>query len=135
VPEKSPPSPFSQEAEPSMEQSGGGAIWSSLDTMPSLSPIHGVTMSPLTGERLMMNFVRLEPGAVVPIHHHPHEQAGTVLEGTITLTVADETRHLTYGDAYLIPPNVPHGATTDERGCLVIDVFSPPREDYRTDNR
>jgi quercetin dioxygenase-like cupin family protein len=105
-------------------------VWASLDDLPSIAPLEGVTMHSLTGEKLMLNFVRIAPHAVVPMHHHPHEQAGTVLEGVLILTIGDETRHLRYGDAYAIPPNVPHGATTDEQGCLVIDVFTPPREDY-----
>lgn len=123
-------SPFLDDGAPSPEAATRTPVWAHRDTIRSLSPIPGVTMSPLTGEKLMFNFVRIEPGAVVPIHHHPHEQAGTVLEGTLIMTIGDETRHLTYGDAYVAPPHVPHGATTDEQGCLVLDVFSPPREDY-----
>jgi quercetin dioxygenase-like cupin family protein len=86
-------------------------------------------MWPTAGERIMLNFVRLEPGVIVPMHHHPHEQAGTVLEGSIVLTIEGETRELGPGDAYVAPANARHGATTPN-GCLVVDVFSPPREDY-----
>ncbi|HEY8447285.1 MAG TPA: cupin domain-containing protein [Thermomicrobiales bacterium] len=106
-------------------------IWTSREALPSFSVYPGITMWSVTGDKIMLLFVRLEPGAVVPVHHHPNEQAGTVLEGVLRLTIGEETRDLRPGDAYVIPPNVPHTATTDENGCLVIDIFSPPREDYR----
>lgn len=106
-------------------------VWANRGTMHQFSPLPGITMWSATGGKLMFNFVRLDPGAVVPTHHHPHEQAGTVLEGMIRLTIGEETRDLRYGDVYIIPPNVPHSATTDEHGCLVIDIFTPPREDYQ----
>lgn len=107
------------------------AIWGNIATMRSLQPLPGITMWPATGTHLMMNFVRLEPGAQIPMHHHPHEQAGTVLEGSIVLTIAGDTRELHIGDIYIAPPHIEHSATAGPAGCLVIDVFSPPREDYR----
>lgn len=122
-----PSSPFdsSDDASPP----AGAPTWSSIASMPSLAPLPGVTMWPTTGERIMLNFVRLEPGAIVPMHHHHHEQARTVLEGSIVLTIEGETRELGPGDAYIAPANARHGATSPN-GCLVVDVFSPPREDY-----
>ncbi len=87
-------------------------------------------MWPLGGENLMINFVRIEPGAEVPLHQHSQEQAGTVIEGSIFMTIGDETRELRRGDVYIAPPNSVHGATGGPDGCLVVDVFSPPRADY-----
>jgi quercetin dioxygenase-like cupin family protein len=66
----------------------------------------------------------------VPIHQHPHEQAGYVLEGLLNLQVGDAVWPLTPGDAYVLPGGTPHGATTGPEGCVVLDVFAPPREDY-----
>lgn len=105
-------------------------FWGNIDSMPSLSPLPGVTMWPATGTRMMINFVRLEPGAEVPLHNHHHEQGGTVIEGTILLTIDEETRELRPGDVYIAPPHSIHGATAGPEGCLVLDIFSPPREDY-----
>ena len=36
----------------------------------------------------MLNLIRFEPGATVPLHSHPHEQLGLVLEGMKALVVA-----------------------------------------------
>ena len=113
-----------------MANGNDGVLWGNQLELPGFSPAPGVRMQPLSGERMMLNFVAIDPGATVATHHHPHEQAGTVLRGVLILTVGDETRELTSGDAYLIPGGIPHSATTDSLGCLVIDVFSPPREDY-----
>lgn len=104
--------------------------WGNIASMKRLTPLDGIEMFPLAGEKTMINFVRIAAGAEVPTHHHPHEQCGTVIEGEILLTVGDETRALHVGDAYVIPPHMPHSATSTD-GCLVVDIFSPPREDYR----
>ncbi len=125
------PSPFAAAGTTPPEPPPFSPVWARQETMHRFSPLPGITMWSVTGGKLMFNFVRIDPGATVPTHHHPHEQAGTVLEGMMRLTIGDETRELRYGDAYIIPPNVPHSATTDEHGCLVIDVFTPPREDYQ----
>jgi len=44
----------------------------------------------------------------VVLHHHPQEQFGYVIKGGFEMTVGDETAVLRAGDAYFIPPNVPH---------------------------
>lgn len=113
----------------------GTAIWASIDSMPSLNPMQGITMWPLAGSNLMINFVRLEPGAEVPLHQHSHEQGGTVIEGMLRMSIDGETRELRAGDVYIAPPNSEHGATAGPEGCLVVDVFAPPREDYRIPSR
>lgn len=106
------------------------AYWGTIDSMPFITPRPGVTMWPASGTNMTINFVRIEPGAEVPLHQHPHEQGGTVLEGTILMTIDGETREMRAGDVYIAPPDSMHGATAGPDGCLVVDIFSPPREDY-----
>ena len=101
-----------------------------LAEQPGFSGFPGIDMQPLTGERLMVNRVVIAPGAVVPEHRHPQEQAGYVLEGVLRLTVGGETWDLHPGDAYVLPGDTPHGAVSGPEGCVVLDVFAPPREDY-----
>lgn len=102
-----------------------------IDKLPSFEPVPGISMNVMVGGRMMANWVRIEPGASVPTHAHEHEQIGLVVEGEILMTIGDETRALTPGHAYTIPGNLPHAAVAGSQGCLVIDIFSPPREDYR----
>jgi quercetin dioxygenase-like cupin family protein len=102
-----------------------------IDALPSLEPAPGIRMNVMVGGRMMANWVRIEPGASVPTHAHEHEQIGLVLEGEILMTIGDETRSLVPGHAYTIPGNLPHAAVAGPQGCLVLDIFSPPREDDR----
>jgi len=91
----------------------------------------GVTRRTLnSSERLMLIEVALEKGVVVPSHSHPHEQVGYLISGRVLFELGDERRELAAGDSWLVPPNVPHQVTALERS-LAIDVFSPPREEYR----
>lgn len=82
------------------------------------------------GRHVMMSYLELDEGAVVPEHHHPHEQAGMLLEGEIELTIGDETRLCRPGGMFIIPPNTPHRAVAVNGPALVLDIFSPVREDY-----
>jgi quercetin dioxygenase-like cupin family protein len=82
------------------------------------------------GEQAMMAHFTLEEGAVVPPHRHPQEQVGYVVEGEMLMTIGGETHTLKAGHSYLAPSNVEHGATVVKR-AIVVDAFSPPREDYK----
>ena len=84
------------------------------------------------GERMMLCFTTLKPDALVPLHNHPHEQLSVVIEGELTLTIGETTRLMRPRDAAFIPSDVEHSAAAGSCGSVVIDVFSPPREDYKT---
>ncbi len=91
----------------------------------------GVVRRTLTdGDRLMLIEVTLEKDAVVPMHTHPHEQTGYLVSGRFLFELGDEKRELGAGDCWLVPSNVPHQVTALE-DSVFIDVFSPPREEYR----
>jgi quercetin dioxygenase-like cupin family protein len=109
---------------------GSGPIRVTLSELPTYSGFPGISMQALSGAKVMVNRVVLVPDAVVPEHSHPHEQAGYILEGVLRLKVGDETWDLRPGDAYVLPGDVPHSATVGPDGCVVLDVFAPPREDY-----
>lgn len=101
-----------------------------LDSMDKKQLREGIKSRIVTGEKLMMAFMDLDPGLHDPGHSHPHEQCGIVLEGEIELTIGDESRLLKKGDTYFIPANQPHGVKSFDKPALALDVFSPPREDY-----
>jgi quercetin dioxygenase-like cupin family protein len=90
----------------------------------------GIYGRPVHSEQMTVNYVRLDKGAILPLHHHPHEQITNVLKGELEMTVGDETYLCKSGCIVVIPSNVPHHAVaiTD---CEVIDVFNPVREDLR----
>lgn len=90
----------------------------------------GVRIRAPYGKNMMLSLLEMDEGAVVPRHNHPHEQGGIVLQGRIELTIENETRTLNEGEAYLIPPNVPHRAVAVGGPGVALDIFSPVREDY-----
>jgi quercetin dioxygenase-like cupin family protein len=91
----------------------------------------GVTTRTFWGENLLLSYVEIEAGASVPRHSHVHEQAGVVLQGRLTLIVGEEQKDLQPGDIFLIPSNVPHEVPATTERVLVLDVFSPIREDLK----
>jgi len=101
-----------------------------LDQVPAIQPAPGCRLRTPFGENLMLSYVEMELDAEIPLHHHPHEQAGIVVSGQLELTIGDETQSIGPGHLYLVPPNVPHRAIAKEGPVVVLDVFSPIREDY-----
>jgi quercetin dioxygenase-like cupin family protein len=77
-----------------------------------------------------ISFVEIEEGAVLPEHHHVHEQTTMVVEGKLELTVNGKTTILEPNMAVVIPPNVPHNGKALTK-CVVKDIFYPVREDYQ----
>lgn len=80
-------------------------------------------------ESLMLVKAAFKTGGIGPIHYHYHSQITHVESGVFNVTIGEDTQLLTAGDSFYIPPNVPHGAICLEAG-LLIDVFSPMREDF-----
>lgn len=92
--------------------------------------VPGVHLNLAWGDKLMLSVVELEPGSTVPMHSHPHEQAGIVLEGEFDLTIGGETKRVRKGDMYIIPGEVEHGVVTGQEKAIALDIFHPIREDY-----
>jgi quercetin dioxygenase-like cupin family protein len=90
----------------------------------------GLILRAVFGRNMTLSFVSMEPNSVAPVHQHPQEQIGTVIDGSYEFELAGEKKVVRKGDVYMVPPNVPHGAVTHDEGCLVLDVFSPPREAF-----
>ena len=104
-----------------------------FEELRALSPLQiwdGVAARTLTGERLSLAIVELDPDSVVAEHRHPHEQLGMVLRGSLRFRVGDEERELGPGETWTIPGDVPHEVHTGPEGAIVIDVFAPVREDW-----
>ncbi len=102
-----------------------------LNDLKSRELAQGVEMKALSGEKMMMVFFSLEPGAVIPEHSHPHEQMGIVLEGEVELVIDGEKRVVQEGYIYHIPPGISHCGNACAAPARVLDVFAPPREDYK----
>ena len=83
-----------------------------------------------TGERMMVTLMTFKKGQEGETHSHPNEQIGYCIRGRFTLTIDNESSVLEPGDSYVIPAGASHSYQILE-DSLAVEVFSPPREDYR----
>jgi len=92
--------------------------------------LDGVRLKTLVhGEKTLMAEFKIDKGAVVPSHEHPQEQTGYLVSGSLKFLIGDETIIARPGDSWNFAPNEPHGAEALENS-VVVEVFSPVREDY-----
>jgi quercetin dioxygenase-like cupin family protein len=105
---------------------------SSLDLQKIWDRVHARVIH---GERITLGVVELDANSHVPEHRHENEQLGMCLSGSLEFRVADETLSLGPGDTWTIPSDVPHEVHVGPDGAVVIDVFAPPRPDWREAER
>ena len=86
-------------------------------------------ISLVDGNKTHMTEFRLEKGSTIPLHSYSQEQTGYLVSGKLKFKVAGETIEAEAGDAWNLGSNVEHGVEVIE-DSLVIEIFSPPREDY-----
>ena len=76
---------------------------------------------------------RMRKGWIGAAHSHPHRQMVYVVSGHIRLSVAgsvgESTTDATAGDSFIVEPGIEHQATALE-DSVVLDIFTPAREDY-----
>ena len=101
-----------------------------LKTLKSKEIMPGFHGKMVHGENLTWAFWTVEKDAVVPEHHHPHEQIMHVVSGEFEFTLKGETKIYHEGDVVHIPSNSPHTGKAIT-SCTLMDVFSPVREEYK----
>ena len=127
---------MSETARASGASAPGGEVksvsWVRRSQVPPFSPAPGIQIQPVIGDSLMTCWITMEPGAVVAEHSHANEQLGVVVEGSVSITAAGETRQMVVGDAYVVPSDLAHSAVAGEDGVLLVETFVPIREEYAT---
>ena len=91
----------------------------------------GITTRIFPGERAMLSVVRIEPHSEGKVHSHPQEQWGVLLEGECVRIQGDEQIRMKAGDFWHTPGGIPHGIRTEQSAAVVLDIFAPPRDEYR----
>ena len=91
----------------------------------------GVTTRIFAGEQAMLSIVSIAPNAMGTLHHHPEEQWGVLLEGSAVRFQGGEEIAVKKGDFWRTPGHVPHTMKAGPDGARVLDIFSPPRPEYR----
>ena len=81
--------------------------------------------------QLMSVLMQFDKGAIgTPHAHDVHDQIAYVVAGSFEATVNGEVRVLRVGDAFIAPHNTSHGVLALEQDSLLLDQFSPRRDDY-----
>ena len=90
----------------------------------------GIDRQMVVGQDIMICKLRFDPFVVTPAHSHPHEQMTLVMQGKVKFILGNETQIVAAGDVLHFPSNHWHGATMLDEEVILIDIFSPIREDF-----
>lgn len=97
------------------------------------STIKGIKQKTLAyGTNTLMSELRMLRGTRIPTHKHPNEQTGYLVSGRTRLFIGDQVYNCNPGDSWCIPAGEEHG-TYAVKDSVVIEIFSPPREDLHPD--
>ena len=91
----------------------------------------GINTRIFVGDNVMLSVVRIEAHAEGTLHSHPEKQWGVVLEGDC-IRIQDGTEaSAKAGDFWCTRGGVEHSVRTGDQACVILDIFSPPREEYK----
>lgn len=102
--------------------------WNEIE-MQHVSPL--IDRRVIAGDSLMIVRHDFKKGAVIPLHHHVHEQISLVKMGRLRLWTADSEKDLGPDGVACIPSGAPHKAQALE-DTVVFEIFTPLREDFLT---
>jgi quercetin dioxygenase-like cupin family protein len=108
------------------------ALVTDWDSVPVEKVSEGIQRQMIIGRNMMICRFRFDPFVVTPEHTHPHEQMTFVMKGNVKFTIDGSTVIASPGDVLHFPSNNRHGATMLDDEVILIDVFSPIREDFLT---
>ena len=91
----------------------------------------GISTRIFYGDQSMLSIVTIEPNAKGQIHSHPQEQWGFLIEGSGIRIQGGEEVVIKKGDFWQTPGGIDHGIIGGPEGAKVLDIFSPPRDEYK----
>ena len=106
------------------------ALVTDWDKIPVEQTAEGIERQMVVGQNMMMCRFRFAPFVVTPEHTHHHEQMTLVMQGKVKFLISGEEHILAAGDVIHFPPHNRHGATMLDEEVILIDIFSPIREEF-----
>lgn len=95
--------------------------------------VDGVHLHAVGGDQVLLCRVHYEPGKQVPRHAHEHsEQLMYLLEGSVTMTIGDETRELRPGDVVCVNRGIEHELYS-QNGVTFFEALAPVPLDHVPD--
>ena len=104
------------------------------DAIPVEQVSDGIERQMVVGDRMMICRFRFRPFLVTPEHDHPHEQMTIVERGKVRFFIEGKERIASAGDVLHFPSKCWHGATMMDEEVVLIDIFTPLREDFLNGN-
>jgi quercetin dioxygenase-like cupin family protein len=93
----------------------------------------GVWLHAIGGEQVLLCRVTYEPGKTVERHAHGEaEQLMAIVDGSVDVTIGDETRTLTAGDVCVMNRGVEHELYS-EKGVTFFEALAPVPLDHVED--
>jgi quercetin dioxygenase-like cupin family protein len=90
----------------------------------------GIKVHIVSAERMTVSFGTMAQGICAPVHRHEHEQIMLVVDGGCDFILEGKLYPMKKGDVIAVSSNTEHGAYSSDKGCQIIEVFSPPRQDF-----
>jgi quercetin dioxygenase-like cupin family protein len=112
------------------EEITAAALITDWNKVPVVQTAPGIKRQMIVGQKMTMCRFSFDPHVVTPEHTHPHEQMTLIVKGRVKFTIEGEPRILSMGDVLHFPPHNRHGATMLDEEVVLIDIFSPVREDF-----
>jgi quercetin dioxygenase-like cupin family protein len=100
------------------------------DAVPIQKLASGIERQMIVGEKMMICRLRFVPHTPTTAHDHPHEQMTFVEKGRLKFLIGEEEFIAQTGDILHIPSGSWHGSTILDEEVILVDLFSPIREDF-----
>jgi quercetin dioxygenase-like cupin family protein len=114
-------------ASPEMKESALVTDWTKI---PVEQTADGIKRQMVVGEKVMICRFTFAPFVITDVHSHPHEQITLVVKGKAKFMIDGLAVIAAPGDVLHFPPHNSHGATMLDEEVILIDIFSPIREDF-----
>jgi len=103
------------------------------DSIPVKRISDGIDRQMVVGQNIMICRLRFDAFVDTPVHSHPHEQMTFVMKGKVKFSIDGNPVVVVPGDILHFPPDQKHGATMLDEEVVLIDIFTPIREDFLND--
>ena len=114
------------------EETQFSALVTDWDNIPVEKTEEGIQRQMVVGQNVMICRFRFAPFKVTAAHSHPHEQMSLIVQGKVKFILGEDERIVGPGDVLHFPSGFWHGATMLDEEVVLIDIFSPIREDFLT---
>ncbi len=105
----------------------------SLESAKAIENPPGIVRRTLAyNDQAMLCHFELKKGTSIPLHDHPPTQIGYVVSGRVRFigNRPEDAFEAAAGEAYVLNPNVTHGAEVLE-DSVFVEVFTPSRPEYQ----